>query len=116
MAVRFDSRPVCNCSGHSGNSRDHGGLHRPADPAAADTTVRLRQRSSGMIYFCSQKNRRALVLQSPSLNGIDYLEVLGNSPCGQELALTLLKDARQLKLTPANFTIIGGAPVEITSV
>ncbi len=69
-----------------------------------------------MIYFCSQKNRRALVLQSPSLNGIDYLEVLGNSPCGQELALTLLKDARQLKLTPANFTIIGGAPVEITSV
>jgi hypothetical protein len=69
-----------------------------------------------MIYFCSQKNRRALVLQSPKLNGIDYLEVVGNSPCGQQLALTLLKDARGLALTSANFTITGGAPVEVTSI
>jgi hypothetical protein len=69
-----------------------------------------------MIYFCSQKNRRALVLQSPKLNGIDYLEVVGNSPCGRQLALTLLKDARGLALTPANFTITGGAPVEVVSI
>lgn len=68
-----------------------------------------------MIYFCSQKNRRALVLQSP-LNGIDYLEVVGSSPCGKQLALTLLKDSRALSLIPANFTITGGAPVEVTSV
>jgi hypothetical protein len=69
-----------------------------------------------MIYFCSQKNRRALVLQSPNLNGIDYLEVVGNTPCGKQLALTMLKDARSLNLTPTNFTITGGAPVEVTSV
>jgi hypothetical protein len=69
-----------------------------------------------MIYFCSQKNRRDLVLQSPNLNGIDYLEVVGNSPCGQQLALTLLKDACGLEFTPANFTITGGAPVEVVSI
>ncbi len=69
-----------------------------------------------MIYFCLQKNRRALVLQSPKLNGIDYLEVVGSSPCGQQLAITLLKDGRGLALTPANFTITGGAPVEVISI
>ena len=37
-----------------------------------------------MIYFCSQKNRRALVLQSTTLNGIDYLEVSkGQDGCGK---------------------------------
>jgi hypothetical protein len=69
-----------------------------------------------MIYFCSQKNRRALVLQSPALNGIDYLEVIGNTGCGQQLALTLLKDARLLSLTPANIAITGGTPVQAISV
>jgi len=69
-----------------------------------------------VIYFCSQKNRRALVLQSPKLNGIDYLEVVGNSLCGQQLALTLLKDARAIALSPANFTITGGAAVEVISI
>ena len=53
-----------------------------------------------MIYFCAQKNRRALVLQNPTLNGIDYLEVAGVSGCGQQLAVTLLKDARSVVLTP----------------
>jgi len=61
-----------------------------------------------MIYFCSQQNRRALVLASQSINGIDYLEVVG-SPGGTQLALTLLKDARSLTgakaLTPTNFVI-----------
>ncbi|HEY4049483.1 MAG TPA: hypothetical protein VGM27_21685 [Acidobacteriaceae bacterium] len=69
-----------------------------------------------MIYFCSQKNRRALVLQSPALNGIDYLEVIGNTGCGQQLALTLLKDARLLSLTPANIAITGGTPVHAVSI
>jgi hypothetical protein len=69
-----------------------------------------------MIYFCSQKNRRALVLQSPTLNGIDYLEVVGSSSCGRQLALTFLKDARALTLAPANIVISGGAPVEAVSV
>ena len=33
-----------------------------------------------MIYFCSDKNRRALVLATPALNGIDFLEVIGTGP------------------------------------
>jgi hypothetical protein len=69
-----------------------------------------------MIYFCSQKNRRALVLQSPALNGIDYLEVAGTTGCGKQLALTLLKDARSVNLTPANILITGGAPVSAVSI
>ncbi len=69
-----------------------------------------------MIYFCSQKNRRALVLASPALNGIDYLEVVGPTGCGTQLALTLLKNARNLALTPANITITGGTPIEVLSI
>ena len=69
-----------------------------------------------MIYFCSQKNRRTLVLQSQGLNGIDYLEVIGSSPCGKELAVTLLKDVRSLALTPDNFTVTGGTPIRVVSV
>jgi hypothetical protein len=66
-----------------------------------------------MIYFCAQKNRRALVLQSKTLNGIDYLEVLGEPGCGKDLAVTFLHDPGPLKLTPDNFVINGGAPVAI---
>lgn len=69
-----------------------------------------------MIYFCSQKNRRALVLQSAKLNGIDYLEVVGSSPCGTQLALSFLKDARSLALTPANITVAGGAAVQVAAI
>ena len=67
-----------------------------------------------MIYFCSQRNRRALVLGSPGLNGIDFLEVIGPAGCGKQLALTLLKDARGLDLTLDNITITGGAPAQVT--
>ncbi len=69
-----------------------------------------------MIYFCSAKNRRALVLATPTLNGIDFLEVVGPSGCGRQLALTLLKDARSLTLTPDNVAITGGSPVSVTSI
>ncbi len=68
-----------------------------------------------MIYFCSQKNRRALVLAKVGLNGIDYLEVVGPPGCGTQLAVTFLKDARGLGLTAANIAIAGGAPVEVVS-
>jgi predicted phage baseplate assembly protein len=63
-----------------------------------------------MIYFCSNKNRRALVLQCQGLNGIDYLEVVrtGNN-CGKQLALTLLKNGINLDLGPAQVRITGGA-------
>jgi hypothetical protein len=69
-----------------------------------------------MIYFCSQKHRRALVLQHSSLNGIDYLEVAGATGCGTQLALTLLRDARNLTLAPSQVVISGGAPVEVASI
>ena len=63
-----------------------------------------------MIYFCSQKNRRALVLQSKSLNGIDYLEVSkGDDGCGKELLITMLKDARGLNLSLSQVQITGGS-------
>jgi hypothetical protein len=67
-----------------------------------------------MIYFCSQKNRRALVLQSPKLNGIDlngidYLEVpKGDDGCGKQLVITMLKDARNLSLDRCQVQIKGG--------
>ncbi|MEJ2009342.1 MAG: putative baseplate assembly protein [Acidobacteriota bacterium] len=63
-----------------------------------------------MIYFCSQKNRRALVLQHPTLNGIDYLEVSdAGGDCGNRLTVTLLKDGRGLSLGPAQVKISGGS-------
>jgi hypothetical protein len=73
-----------------------------------------------MIYFCSQKNRRALVLQSATLNGIDYLEVArGEDDCGKQLLITLLKDARNITLTPSQVQITGGtatSQVQVVSV
>lgn len=64
-----------------------------------------------MIYFCSQKNRRAMVLQHPSLNGIDYLEVSDAATgCGNRLLVTLLKDGRNLNLGPAQVKVTGGSP------
>ncbi len=63
-----------------------------------------------MIYFCSNKNRRALVLQTEGLNGIDYLEVTRTgTDCGKQLSLTFLKDARSLSLDNAQVQITGGA-------
>jgi len=64
-----------------------------------------------MIYFCSQQNRRALVLQHATLNGIDYLEVCDSGTdceCGKQLLVTLLKDARTVTLRTSQVTITGG--------
>ena len=70
-----------------------------------------------MIYFCAQKNRRDLVLRSATLNGIDYLEVLGDQPgCGKQLAITFLKDARTLNLVADNVAIGGNTPLQIVSI
>ena len=69
-----------------------------------------------MIYFCSVKNRRALVLATSALNGIDFLEVVGPDGCGKKLALTLLKDACGLTLTLDNIAITGGTPVQVVSI
>ena len=67
-----------------------------------------------MIYFCTQTNRRALVLQRAGLNGIDYLEVSdqdGPAGCGTRVVLTLLKDARTTPLDPSQVRVVGGEPV-----
>ncbi|HEY0341556.1 MAG TPA: hypothetical protein VGC34_12175, partial [Steroidobacteraceae bacterium] len=69
-----------------------------------------------MIYFCSQKNRRALVLENPTLNGIDYLEVLGMAGCGTQLAVTFLKDTRGLVLSAANIAISGDTTIQVESI
>ncbi len=69
-----------------------------------------------MIAFCRDKRRRDLVLQTPGLNGIDYLEVLGAAGCGTQLALTFLKDARSLALAPANFALAGDTALQIAGV
>ncbi len=47
-----------------------------------------------MIAFCQDKRRRDLVLQTPGLNGIDYLEVLGASGCGKQLAADVPEGCR----------------------
>jgi len=71
-----------------------------------------------VIYFCSQKNRRVLVLQSQSLNGIDYLEVAkGDDGCGKKLLITMLKDARSLILGASQVQITGGTEAsQVTAV
>ena len=64
-----------------------------------------------MIYFCSRQQRRALVLQHPALNGIDYLEVCDSGEdcgCGRRLLVTLLKDTRSVTLTASQIKITGG--------
>lgn len=65
-----------------------------------------------MIYTCCEENRRARVEAHPTLNGIDYLEVLDlDAPPGSPRQRTLL--VRLLKpvpagLSPDNLRITGG--------
>lgn len=73
-----------------------------------------------MIYHCCEENRRALVDAHPSLNGIDYLEVLDlDAPPGSPRQRTLL--VRLLKpvpagLSPDNLHIAGGERIRQVSV
>ncbi|HTX77636.1 MAG TPA: hypothetical protein VMD29_15610 [Terracidiphilus sp.] len=69
-----------------------------------------------MIAFCSNQQRRNLVLGKKGLNGLDYLEVLGPMGCGKQLALTFLNDARSLALTPANISITGDTAIQATGI
>jgi hypothetical protein len=67
-----------------------------------------------MIVFCQDKRRRDLVLNS-TLNGIDFVEVLGAAGCGKQLALTFLKDPTALGLTAANVQLTGNTALAITT-
>lgn len=63
-----------------------------------------------MMYFCSNKNRRTLVLQHQTLNGIDYLEVETDADnCGKRLLITLLKPVGNVSLIPSQVRITGGS-------
>ncbi len=46
----------------------------------------LRLRRTAVIYACCNENRRAAVLGNPTLNGIDYLEVLDHEASGGKSA------------------------------
>ena len=69
-----------------------------------------------MIYRCCDEKRKAAILGNPTLNGIDYLEVLGFDarPIGLEpqtiLVLRCLK-AAPAGLTPNNILIAGGESI-----
>jgi hypothetical protein len=69
-----------------------------------------------MIYHCCNENRKGAVLQNPSLNGIDFLEVLDqaaialDSPRQRTLLIHCLK-AVPSSLTPDNIMIQGGESV-----
>jgi hypothetical protein len=69
-----------------------------------------------MIAFCQNQQRRELVLQTPGVNGLDYLEVLGPTGCGTQLALTFLKAAPGLALEPANILLTGDIALDVTGI
>ena len=61
-----------------------------------------------MIYSCCNEDRKAAVLQSATLNGIDFLEV--SSPDQRTLSVHCLKPA-PTGLTPENILIQGGESI-----
>ncbi|HWY03783.1 MAG TPA: putative baseplate assembly protein [Candidatus Acidoferrum sp.] len=69
-----------------------------------------------MIYRCCDEKRKAAVLGNPTLNGIDYLEVLGFDavPLGLQPQTTLLLHclkASPTNVTPNNIIIAGGESI-----
>jgi hypothetical protein len=69
-----------------------------------------------MTYPCGPSSRRELVLATPGLNGIDYVEVPGPPGCGTELAITFLKPAAGLALAHHGVVLAGDIPVTPTAV
>ena len=69
-----------------------------------------------MIYRCCDEKRKAAVLKNPTLNGIDYLEVLGfdAQPLGlapQTILLVRCLKAAPTTLTPESILITGGESI-----
>jgi hypothetical protein len=69
-----------------------------------------------VIYKCCDEKRKAAVLGNPTLNGIDYLEVLGfdAQPLGlapQTILLVRCLKAAPATLTPDNILITGGESI-----
>jgi Baseplate J-like protein len=69
-----------------------------------------------MIFICCTENRRAAILGNPTINGIDYLEVLDHaaipipSPRQRTLLVHCLKPV-PTDLTPSNVLITGGESI-----
>jgi hypothetical protein len=69
-----------------------------------------------MIYSCCNENRKAALLGNPTLNGIDYLEVLdreaiGHSSPRQQTLLVHCINPLAANLAPANVLITGGESI-----
>jgi hypothetical protein len=68
-----------------------------------------------MIYSCCDKNRKAAVLNNPTLNGLDYLEVLDSEavPLGLTRQTTLVLHCLKAApaLVPDNILITGGESI-----
>ena len=69
-----------------------------------------------MIYQCCDEKRKAAVIGNPTLNGIDYLEVLGfdAEPLGlqpQTILMVRCLKAAPTGLTPDNIIIAGGESI-----
>jgi hypothetical protein len=64
--------------------------------------------SATTVYYCANRNRRTRVLHTPSLNGIDYLEVTDDQSV---LLLSFLRDPAPLALTPTQIVISGGETI-----
>src|SRR5580692_3513884 len=69
-----------------------------------------------MIYSCCDKNRKSAVLNNPTLNGVDYLEVLDSEaiplglPRQQTLVIHCINPVTQT-LTTDNVLITGGESI-----
>jgi hypothetical protein len=68
-----------------------------------------------MIYSCCNENRRAAILNNPTLNGIDYLETADQSPfptiLQQQTLLVYCLKPVPTNLTPNNILIQGGESI-----
>ena len=75
-----------------------------------DTLPPVVPSAAAEVYFCANRNRRAVVLTTPTLNGIDFLEVA--SAADQTLLLlTFLRDPSPLGIGPAQIVISGGESI-----
>src|SRR5271167_448092 len=74
-------------------------LPQPVVPAAA-----------AEVYFCANRVRRTVVLATPSLNGVDFLEV-ASATDQTLLLLTLLRDPSPLGIGPEQIVFSGGESI-----
>src|SRR5215813_7936796 len=116
MARRFDSGERGAGRGRRFEPCRHRTVHNQADRAAAISTVQPR-RGPVMNYFCCDERRRAAVIAHPTLNGIDFLEVMDDpaNPSLEKqkvLQVHFLKKLGPGQLNKDNFQIDGGERIK----